>query len=190
MSQIEIPKNIFSKKTADYTFAILFFLIFSIFIIFAIKPSLTTAFALKKEETELKKINSLYESKILRIVDIQSQIEKNREYFPLLDQAISTSPQVNKIIEDIKEAADANSFLIKKVDVSDVNLFTPNKKNLEKVKVTVEGKSSFEDLLKFTASLFEKRRLKTIKKMIITNDTESTVSSQLKITLDIEGYYL
>lgn len=190
MRMIKISKDIFSKKVTDYTFAILFFLIFSIFIVFAIRPSLTTVFSLKKEEADLKKIDSLYEERILSVVVIQSQMEENRDYLPLLNQAISSSPQVNKMIDDIKEAADKNSFLIKKATVSDVNLFTSNKKNLETVKASVEATASFEEFLRFMESLFAQRRLKTIKKIAIASDTESTTSAQLKITLDVEGYYL
>lgn len=190
MNAVKIPKNIFSKKVSDYTFAIMFFLIFSAFIIFAIRPSLTTATTLKREEFDLRRIDSLYENKIFSIATLQSQMEENRRDLPLLNQAISTYPQVNKMIEDIKDAADKNSLVIKKAAVSDVNLVDTKKKNLQELKVTIEGKGSFDDLLKFTAALFNQRRLKTIKKMVVSRDPESTASSQLKITLDIEGYYL
>ena len=44
-----ILKSIFEKKSGDYIFIIFFLLIFSVFIIFAIKPSLATAYSLKKE---------------------------------------------------------------------------------------------------------------------------------------------
>ncbi|MFN4212604.1 MAG: type 4a pilus biogenesis protein PilO [Microgenomates group bacterium] len=190
MMQTKIFKNIFSKKTTDYTFAVLFFLIFSIFIIFAIKPSLTTVFSLKKEESDLKRIDALYEDKIVNIASIQSQIEENREDLPLLDQALPSYPQVTKMIDDVKTIAEESSIMIKKADVSNVNLFAANKKNLEKVKITVEGVGSFEDILKLTSNLFNQRRLKTIKKMIISSDMESTTAAQLKVTLEIEGYYL
>lgn len=190
MSKIKISKDIFSKKITDYTFFVLFFLIFSFFIVFAIRPSLSSIFTLKKEESELKKIDSLYEEKILNIALIQQHLENNRDNLDLLNQAIPNYPQINKMIEDIKEAADINSFQIKKADVSDVNLFAANKNNLETVKITVEGISNFDNFLKFITYLMNQRRLKTIEKIIITKDEESTTSSQLKVNFDIEGYYL
>ena len=64
MDLTKINKTIFSKKTKDYTFIILFLLIFSIFIFFAVKPSLTTAVSLKKEEFDLQRVDLLYEKKI------------------------------------------------------------------------------------------------------------------------------
>lgn len=190
MDKSSLIKHIFNKKTGDYTFTIMFFLIFSMFILFAIKPSLTTATSLKKEESDLKKIDELYEKKILNIFEIQKIMEENRDEFPLLNQAITSYPKVNKMIEDIKSVADSNSFSIKKAGVADVNLFDTNNKNTQHILVTVEGTSSFENLMKFTQALFNQRRLKTITKMTINRDLVSTESAVLDITLNIEGYYL
>ncbi len=185
-----LPKNILAKKTVDYTFTIMFFLIFSMFIIFAIRPSLTTATSLKKEEVELQKIDALYEKKIVNIAAIQQLIEENRNEFPLLNQAIAPYPKVNKMIEDIQMIADKNSFVIQKASVADVNLFDTNKKSVEKIQVNVEGTSSFENLMAFIQDLFNQRRLKNIPKMAITNSTDSTESATLKVVLSIDGYYL
>lgn len=190
MIRSNIVKNIFSKKTVDYTFAILFFLIFSIFIIFAIKPSLMIVFSLKKEEFDLRKINTLYENKILNITEIQSKIEENRDYLPLLNQAVPSSSQVNKMISDIKSAAEGSSFFITEANVSDINLISNNKGKLQTFKISIEGMSSFEDTLKLISNLFNQRRLKTIKKLTISSDLESTASSRLKVVLDVEGFYL
>src|SRR3990167_863968 len=52
------------SEMVDYFFVIFFLLIFSVFIIFAIKPSLITAYSLKKEEIDLTKIDKVYEEKI------------------------------------------------------------------------------------------------------------------------------
>src|SRR5574340_819007 len=114
MAKSTIAKSIFTKKTGDYTFTIMFFLIFSMFIIFAIKPSLTTAASLKKEEEDLEKIDAVYEKKIIAIATIQQAMEANRNDFFLLGQAISSYPKVNKMIEDIKSVADQNSFTVQK----------------------------------------------------------------------------
>jgi Tfp pilus assembly protein PilO len=183
---------IFSKKTTDYTFAVLFLLIFSMFIIFAIRPSLSTAFSLQKEEKDLIKVDKLYEDKIITIAQVQALIEENRNDLPLLYQAITTFPQVNKMFDDIKQAADSNSFIIKKANIGEVNLFESNKKSLQTIKVTIEGESKFEDFTKFSQSIFNQRRLKMIKNVKITNknDMIASGSGQLKIQLDIDGYYL
>ncbi|GIW64964.1 MAG: hypothetical protein KatS3mg092_0897 [Patescibacteria group bacterium] len=78
MEKNQLKKNIFSKSQ-DYTYIILFLIIFSIFIFFAINPSLKTAFSLKKEKNDLEVINNIYEQKIINIANIQNQLEENRE---------------------------------------------------------------------------------------------------------------
>lgn len=186
-----ITNKIFTKKTKDYTFIVLFLVIFSVFIAFAIRPSLTTAASLKKEETDLSTIDSIYEKQIVNMVTIQSQMEENRDHFPLLNQAITNHPTVNKIIEDIKKACDESAFTISKTEIGEVNLYDTKNKSLQKLLVTIEGTSSFDDILKLTQALFRQRRLKIINKIAITKDQkQASDSSQLKVLMEIEGYYL
>ena len=189
MQKNKISNIIFTKKTRDYSFVILFLIVFSIFILAAIKPSLTTAVSLKKEDADLKMIDNLYESKISNITLIQSQMEDSREDLYLLDEAVSRVPEVNKMVEDVKNAADKNNFNIKKATISDVNLY-PSKKTLDKVSLVIEGKTDFNSLILFVNDLFLQRKLKTIPKMTITKDTEASNGAELNVVLTIEGYYL
>ena len=189
MDPSKISKSIFVKKTSDYIFIIFFLLIFSVFIIFAIKPSLTTAFSLKKEELDLKKVNKIYEEKISNIVSIQTQIEKNRDNLPLLNQSISEHPEVNKIIEDIKKTADKNSLNIDKASILDINLSKTNQE-LQDVKLMMEVTTNFDNLKQFMTDLLSQRRLKVIDNLVINRDKESTSSGDLKVALTIDGFYL
>lgn len=182
-------KSIFTEKVKDYTFAILFFLVFSIFIIFAINPSLKTAFSLKKQEKDLTKVDSIYEQKIINIADIQNQVEENRDDLPLFNQAISQYPEVNKMIDDVKTIADKNSFFIAKANISDINL-KQTTKQLDKVRLNIEGKTTFNNLISFIDDLFDQRRLKIISNLKISKDKDSTDSGQLKVFLVIDGFYL
>ena len=189
MDPSKISKSIFVKKTSDYIFIIFFLLIFSVFIIFAIKPSLTTAFSLKKEELDLKKVNKIYEEKISNIISIQTQIEKNRDNLPLLNQSISEHPEVNKIIEDIKKTADKNSLNIDKASILDINLSKTNQE-LQDVKLMMEVTTNFDNLKQFMTDLLSQRRLKVIDNLVINRDRESTSSGDLKVALTIDGFYL
>ncbi len=192
MKAAQITKKIFSKKIGDYTFAILFFVIFSLFILFAIKPSLTTAASLKREEDDLKKIDELYENQILNIAKVQSLMEENREELPLLTMAISNHPQVNKMIDDIQQASNKSSFTIKKASIGEVNLLDTKNKKLQTLHLTVEGNSDFDTLMRFIDALLAQRRLKTVQKMVISKsqDEQASASGQLKIIMDVEVYYL
>jgi len=189
MNLSKISKSIFIKKNVEYMFIIFFLLIFSIFIVFAIKPSLTTAFSLKKEELDLANINHVYEEKISSITSIQTQIEENRDNLPLLNQSISEQPEVNKIIEDVKKAADKNQVIINKASIVDIN-FSNTIKEKQDVKLKMEVTTSFGNLRQFMTEILAQRRLKLINELIMSRDKESTGSGNLKVSLTIDGYYL
>lgn len=184
-----VLKSVFEKKSGDYIFIVFFLLIFSIFIIFAIKPSLTTAYSLKKEEKDLTKIDKVYEEKISSISLIQSLMEENRDNLPLLNQSISEQPEVNKIIEDIKKIADKNFITINKASIVDINLSQTNKEK-QNVKLKMETTANFENLRQFIADIFSQRRLKLINDLSINRDKESSGSGNLKVNLTIDGYFL
>lgn len=187
-----ITKAIFTKKVADYTFATLFFLIFSLFIVFAIRPSLSTATALKREETDLQRIDARYESNIANIAAVQAVMEEHRDELPLLTDAVSTHPKVNKMIDDIKAAGDQSTFSLKKENIGEVNLLDTKNKNLQTLHLNVEGTGSFDALMKFIQVLSNQRRLKTIQRMVISKTAEGTATGngQLNVIMDIEAYYL
>lgn len=189
MNLNSISKSIFEKKSGEYVYVIFFLLIFSIFIIFAIKPSLTTAYSLKKEEGDLTKIDQVYEDKINNITLIQTQLEENRDNIPLFNQSISEQPEVNKVVEDIKKIADKNTLTINKASIVDIN-FSKTNKEKQNVKLKIEANVSFENLRQFMNDLFAQRRLKLIDSLIINRDKESSGSGDLDVSLSIEGYYL
>jgi len=184
-----ISKVIFEKKNTDYLYVIFFLLIFSIFIVFAIKPSLTTAYSLKKEEIDLIKIDMVYEEKINNITSIQSQIEDNRDNLPLLNQSIPERPEVNKIIEDVKKTADKNSIIIDKTSIVDIDFSKTNKEKRD-VKMKMEVTTSFENLKQFITDILGQRRLKLIDELIVSKDKDSSGSGNLKVNFIINGYYL
>ncbi len=189
MEKIVIPKELFSSKARDYTIAVLFLLIFSGFIVFAIRPSLTTAFSVNKERIDLERIDSLYENKIMDVADIQGQVEASRDELFLFDQAVSRAPEVNKMVEDVKISADNNNFFITKANIADVDL-TKTSKKINSVKMILEGTTNFEDLKKMIEELTNQRRLKTLEKVVITRDLESTTSGTIRVTLTVDGFYL
>lgn len=189
MENLSNLKSVFNQRTTDYSFVIIFLLVFSVFIIFAISPSLKTAFSLKKEERDLTNVDNVYEKKIMNIADIQYQIETNRDDIPLLNQAMSQYPEVNKMIDDVKTIADKNSLIISKANISDVNL-RQETKQIDKVRLNIEAKAGYDNLQSFIKDLFSQRRLKMIDSLTIRQDKESTESGTLTVVLVIDGFYL
>lgn len=186
-----ILKQLKSKKVKDYTFISLFFLIFSVFIVFAIRPSLITAIALRQQREDLQKLDTQYESVVSNIVANQSTLENIRDGLYLINDALPTGALINKLISDIENEGKADVINFIRVDVGEVNLVQKTTDKAQSVVINIEATSSFEDLLKFVQGLSNQRRLKLIKQLSIYRDSEqSSESGQLKILMQIEGYYL
>lgn len=195
MEQFNIVKQLLhtlnTKQTKDYLSLAFFFLVFAVFIGFAIRPSLTTAFSLKKEEGDLQRINDTYEQVISSIVANQTIFETTRDKLPLVDEAIPKEPRINNLIGNIEQSARENSVVFSKVNVGEVSLVEGKEDQLKSVIIQIEANSSFENLLKFVEELFSQRRIKFIKALEISKQEEiSTGSAQLEIKIQVEGYHL
>jgi Tfp pilus assembly protein PilO len=181
-----------NKRAKDYSFMIVFFIIFTFFVLFVIRPNVKTVFVLQQELDNLKKLDSDYEKAIFNIVAIQSTLERNRDTFPVLTQAMPSNPQVNKVIDDIKKIASDSSMEMKRIDISEINLKgSDNKDKIKPYIVQIEATSNFVSVSRFLEGLMGQRRLKTIRQLSIVKEIkDSTASSALRIKLEIEGYYL
>lgn len=178
------------KKTKDYTFTTLFFIIFSIFVFFAIKPALITALDLSAEEKNLVILDTKYELLIGQIVQIQSALEEVRDRLYLIDESLPEQPYLNVIIKDIQTIASKNNVTIRTMNVDRINLVESKKDELRSLVVSVQLGSSFDDYIKFEKDLIQQRRLKNIKSVSIDRETVGSGSATLQINAVIEGYYL
>lgn len=178
------------KKSKDYTYVTLFFVIFSIFIFFAIKPSLSTAIDLSAQEKNLIVVDTKYELLIGQIVQIQSALEQVRDRLYLIDEALPEQPFLNIVMGDIQRSASKNNVTIKSFNVQKISLIETKKEALRSMNISVELGSSFENYVRFEKDLIQQRRLKNIKSVSIDRDTLGSGSAALQIRAEIEGYYL
>ncbi len=192
MNKNDLISQLATQKVKDYTFTIVFFLVFSFFILFAIRPNLVAVVTLREEIDQLKTLNQQYENNISRIIELQSVIEQNRENFAYLTEALPGNPQVNKVIDDIKKSASDSALPVDKISVNDVSLKASiNRNKTKQFTVNIETDSDFLSAKQFIDKLFSQRRLKTIKNLsMIKQDSEGSGSAKLKISIDIDGYYL
>jgi Tfp pilus assembly protein PilO len=187
----QIVEQLKSKKAKDYTYLTFFFLIFSIFIIFAIRPSLVTAFSLRQQRADLAKLDFQYENVVSNIVVNQSTLENLRDKLYLTDDAFPPGALINKLVSDIESAGAANSITYINENIGEVDLVQKTGNKSQAVLINVEATCTFDDLLNFIQGISSQRRLKLIKQLSIAKDTEeASESSQLKVLMQIEGYYL
>lgn len=211
MNKNDILSKVLNKKVQDYSFLVFFFLIFAVFVFFAIRPNLLTAFRLQSELEELRFQDQQYERIILNIVEYQSILEQTRESFYLLEEAIPQSPEIYDMVNEIRKAASDSGIIIRNLKVSQVVLKDDgtqgNKKNSnapaarkttgkkteenKSYKVEFDIESNMTDTRNLLARTFNQRRLKLIKKMAMsTSQQVATTSAVFRVTLEVEGYYL
>jgi Tfp pilus assembly protein PilO len=167
-------------------------LTFSFFLFFVIRPNLVNVFSLQEELGRLRLLDTGYENVIKKIISIQTFLETNRSDLYLLDQSISSSPQINKIVNDLEAAATSSGIILTQIDISEVDLKKNVKqKETNKLVVNLSTQSDFEQAKQFIETLFIQRRLKTLKHLIIDRaENTGSGSALLKIKLELEGYYL
>ena len=191
MEKSLIIKTLFNKKTQDYTYAIAFFLIFSFFIFYIIRPNLITVFEIKTKIEQLKAINKLYGEQIDKIVQVQSTFEANRDDFYLLKEAIAAKPEVNKLLSDVDVSSEGSKLTSERISINNINL--KDKGSINKLKsfiVSMNLLGTFEDTNIFINKIYNQRRLKLIPKLEIAREKVSSESATLNIWLEVEGYYL
>lgn len=185
-------KRLFSKKARDYSYAIAFFFTFSFFLVFVIRPNILNVFHTFVEIEELKKIERVYDNQIGTILTIQSDLERYRSDLVYVDEALSSTPLVNKVLSDVNDAAVKNSLSVIKLDINDIDLKSRDARQLTPISVGLDGTGTFENMYGFLKETYNQRRLKLAKDIKISRDSaeEATDSSELIIQMQVEGYYL
>ncbi|NTU72627.1 hypothetical protein HGB07_00400 [Candidatus Roizmanbacteria bacterium] len=192
MSTTNSLRHLIGRRVKDYSFTIGFFVVFSFFLFFAIRPNLVTVFRLQKELADLRKVDSSYENVIMNIVNTQTILEANRDKFYLLDDAMPNRPRVNEVVDDIRNSASIAGVVFKKIDISEVNLKEDSdKSHLKSYIVQLDAASDFNAVKKMMDQLLLDRRLKMIKEVAFSRDIETgTQSADIRIDLQVEGFYL
>ncbi|QQR64421.1 type 4a pilus biogenesis protein PilO [Candidatus Roizmanbacteria bacterium] len=158
--------------------------------IFAIRPALSTAISLNKQEADLKTLDGKYELLIGQIVQIQNALQLVRDKLYLIDEALPAQPYMNIMMSDIQESAKKNNISIRKIDIHRINLVETEKNLFRSMVVNVELGSTFDDFIKFEKDLLLQRRLKKFKTINIGREDVASGSATLNIKAEIEGYYL
>ncbi|MFA9288788.1 MAG: type 4a pilus biogenesis protein PilO [Weeksellaceae bacterium] len=178
------------KKVQDYSFSIFFFIVFSFFLAFAIRPNVITAFNLQQELQDLKLKNREYEAQILQIVNYQSVLETYRNDLPVLDEAIPSSPQVAKVVEDVQNAALQADVPITSVTVESINFKqVETVQGIQAYKITLDTEASASSLEQLILAISNQRRIKTIDQFALEGEQAST-SGAFTVNMIVSAYYL
>ena len=192
MNKSVIKRKLFVKKAADYSYTILFFISFAFFTFFVIRPNILTILSLQEEAGKLNILDVEYENVIKKIVDIQSFLQENGQDLYLLDEALPTLPQINKLVIDTQNSASSSGMSLATMSINKVDLRDTQKKSARsKISVTLDGEANFISSKEFILQIMNDRRLKMIQQISFNqNEKIGSASGGLKLLLEVEGYYL
>ena len=193
MDKKSVIKQLFRGKTKDYSYTVAFFLIFSFFVFYVIRPNLITVFEIKAKIKQLKEIDKKFADQIEKIIEVQAEFEGSRDDLDLLQEAISRQPEVNKVLSDLNVSSGESKMVAERIVVSDINL--KDKGTAKKIKtfiINMNLAGTFDDTTAFITRIYNQRRLKHIPLLEISRQSNLSTQSAtlLKIKLEVEGYYL
>lgn len=182
-----------NKKYKDYSYLIFFFLISSFFIFFVIGPVVKIAVSLRKEATELRSINKIYEKNIGRVIELQTKLEEVRDKKTIIMESLPHSLALSGIIQDVVVAASnsavrLNSFSVANTQFQDDQL---KKEVFSTITVELNVSGSYTQISSFISEINSQRRLKTIGNFSLQLAKKSKdVDSAMSATLTISAYHL
>lgn len=192
MNKSVIKRKLFVQKATDYSYTVLFFISFAFFTFFVIRPNILTILSLQEESTKLHILDAGYENVINKIVTIQTFLQDNGQDLYLLDEALPTLPQINKLVVDSQYSASSSGMTLSALSINKVDLRDTEKRTArKKIVITLEGGADFIQSKELITQIMNNRRLKMIQQIIFDqNEKKGTASGNLKLLLEVEGYYL
>lgn len=195
MDSQKIKQLLIKKEVQDYTYFILFFLVFSFFAFFVIKPVLSVGVRLRREASDLKKINETFDANIRQVIRIQTQLETIRDEKYLIDEAIPKSPSTGSVVSQIESASAQSGTIITKLTINEIIYKSKEATStgLQGGVFDIEVKGEFNQIMNFLTLMSSQRRLKTITKMkveTVSSATGEAPSGILVMTISIAAHYI
>ena len=157
-----------------------------IFMLFAIKPTLTTISDLYTEMGVKEDTINTMNVKIENLKKADTIYKNEAERLKLLDIAIPISPVPEDFIRQIESLAQKNNAILVGLTLSEVNItesLTQPQESPEEIEVTIKVAASYESLLSFLSELELMRRpLFTQFGVITLGDTTDPADITLTIT--------
>lgn len=184
-----------------YTATILSFLVISLFLWYAIRPTMQTIFSLRREIADKTVVSKQMEDKISAIVQANATYQAAFPRLNLLEQALPQEPAPVPVLFSIRELArsiDAtvSALILPKTELAEkiasISGSAPPANTPESFTITVTVDGNYEQIKQFLQGLLNLRRIISIEQIRITTpDTDLNAEQQksLRLITQIRAYY-
>lgn len=178
------------KEIKTYATLILTLVAVSFFGIFAITPTLSTIFQLRKNLNDSKFLDTQLQTKITNLSKLQESYQSVGQDLPVIYAAIPQTPTTTKLTGQIRQLAlDAGVNLF---DISTQSVYIAKsgsaKSVLQPFIINLTARGDEEDLQKFAGMLINFDRIVTINFLTITLPQEKKAAYH-QLTVQLTAYY-
>jgi len=201
-------------KNRVYTTTVLSFLTVSLFVWYAIRPTIATILTLRREIQDNTVVNAQMEEKIGNLVEAQAAYQNVTQRLPILKQAVPELPETINLLTQLRNLANESSATISSANAAAIPLThtveAKKTRTIEKettipsteitksdgvtttpISITLEG--SYDSIKRFIDGLSSMRRIVTITDMAILPKPKSEIQKtgdNLTISLKLVSYSL
>lgn len=168
-----------------------FFLI-SFFLLFAIKPTVSTISSLLGEIKSKELLKQQMRDKINNIIQAQDSYLQVQDKYQLIDSSLPSRPEYNQLHTQIISASNKSFLDTPKIDYL-ISETTEDKSNIVAYKVNFSSQSNFLSNIRFLEKLQNLRRLVSIESINYSNpkkENQLESSSNVSINIGVNSFYL
>jgi Tfp pilus assembly protein PilO len=186
-------------KNRAYTATILSFLVISLFLWYAIRPTLQTILALRREIRDNLQVNAQMEKKISDLVEAQSKYQMASPKLPLMAQALPKNPDAIALLMSLGTIASQSNASVSGIEISTIPIDATNatksgtpQENVYESPVSISIDGEYENLKQFLDKILNMRRIVTIDSYSINqinNDAMPEQDEALRLTMIVNVQY-
>lgn len=174
------------QEIKNYLQITIMIVLLSIFIGFAIRPSIKTALELRKRIQEYSGIEQKYDQKILDLRKIRNTYSALSQEIKLLDKALPSNPEEGNLLKTLNFLSAKNGLMITRTSFTYSNSSTET--NLGELEFTITLRGQYENLVSFISQLQSLLRVNTVESIEIR--PESGANSRILVNIKGKAYYV
>jgi len=169
------------------------FVLISIFLFFAIKPTATTIFSLLGDIKSKQLLTSQMKSKIISIVQAQDAYSQVQEKYDVIESSLPDKPKYYQSALNFSSIAQQSSNTLDQINF---NLSSNEKSsispNINTYSIDITSKTNYQSTLDFVKSALNNRRLVDLKSIQLSKveDKNGNPLNQLRMNITANLFYL
>ncbi len=188
-------------KAKATTTAVFSFLVISLFVLYAIRPTAQTIIFLRREIADKISLNELMENKITALIEAQATFETIQNRLSVIEEALPKNPDAIIVARQLNNLAHISGASVSAMQIPSVPLVsneaTPGAKiaaaaakQIDEFPITVVISGPYTSLESFMDGLLRMRRIVRVDSLSFKQTQKRTTGdSTLQLSIRLKSYY-